>query len=316
MSLRRATWLVGRREFMERIRTRAFQISLAHDGPRGGGGRHRCRASSATTARSEYTVGAVGPEAQWRRPPLTWRAARSTCESRWRSSRAPPRRAPACATRASTPRSSATRSSASRSRPTSSSSSLQAGLAPSCATGAGASREGLSGGGGPARALHPPPLRTVALEGEDDGGEGVAFVASLVLYLQLIMYGIAVASGVVEEKASRVIEVLLATVQPRAILAGKILGIGALGLLQLALTAVVGLAAAARERCDRARLGRCRHARRRARVVPVRLPALVVAVRDRGRDGVAPGGPAVLHDRAHRAARDRLPARVPVDRRP
>jgi ABC-2 type transport system permease protein len=48
----------------------------------------------------------------------------------------------------------------------------------------------------------------------------------------------------VEEKASRVVEVLLATVQPRAILAGKILGIGALGLLQLALTAVVGLAAA------------------------------------------------------------------------
>ena len=48
----------------------------------------------------------------------------------------------------------------------------------------------------------------------------------------------------VEEKSSRVIEVLLATVQPRAILAGKILGIGALGLLQLALTAVIGLAAA------------------------------------------------------------------------
>ena len=84
----------------------------------------------------------------------------------------------------------------------------------------------------------------MALEGEDEGGEGIAFVASLVLYLQLITYGIAVASGVVEEKSSRVIEVLLATVQPRAILAGKILGIGALGLLQLALTAVVGLAAA------------------------------------------------------------------------
>ena len=95
-----------------------------------------------------------------------------------------------------------------------------------------------------ARIRNPPPLRSVALEGEDEGGEGIAFVASLVLYLQLIMYGIAVASGVVEEKSSRVVEVLLATVQPRAILAGKILGIGALGLLQLTLTAVVGLAAA------------------------------------------------------------------------
>jgi ABC-2 type transport system permease protein len=100
------------------------------------------------------------------------------------------------------------------------------------------------GGAEARRIIDPPPLRNIALEGEDDGGEGVAFVASLVLYLQLITYGLAVASGVVEEKASRVVEVLLATVQPRAILAGKILGIGALGLLQLALTAVVGLAAA------------------------------------------------------------------------
>jgi ABC-2 type transport system permease protein len=103
--------------------------------------------------------------------------------------------------------------------------------------------EGLSGAEA-RRVLDPPPLRTVALEGEDEGREGIAFAASLLLYLQLIGYGLAVASGVVEEKASRVVELLLATVEPRAIVAGKIIGIGALGLVQLALTAVVGLAAA------------------------------------------------------------------------
>ena len=92
------------------------------------------------------------------------------------------------------------------------------------------------------RALDPPPLRTRSLEGEADSGDrGVAFAASLLLYLQLVIYGLAVASGVVEEKSSRVVEVLLAAIPPRALLAGKIAGVGLLGLLHLFLTAVVGL---------------------------------------------------------------------------
>ena len=96
------------------------------------------------------------------------------------------------------------------------------------------------------RALDPPPLPTRSLEGEaDEGEEGVAFAASLLLYLQLIVYGLAVASGVVEEKASRVVEVLLAAIPPRALLAGKIAGIGAVGLLQMLLVTGVGLGLAA-----------------------------------------------------------------------
>lgn len=95
------------------------------------------------------------------------------------------------------------------------------------------------------QALDPPPLRVDALEGEQGKGRsGVAFVASIVLYLQLVVYGLAVAQGVVEEKSSRVVEVLLSTVPPRRLLMGKILGIGVLGLLQLLVTAVAGLAAA------------------------------------------------------------------------
>ena len=61
----------------------------------------------------------------------------------------------------------------------------------------------------------------------------VALVTLLLLYGQLFGYGIAVASGVIEEKASRVVEILLSAIKPRELLAGKVLGIGALGLLQL-----------------------------------------------------------------------------------
>jgi ABC-2 type transport system permease protein len=72
----------------------------------------------------------------------------------------------------------------------------------------------------------------------------LAFVGVVALYGQLFAYGYWVASGVVEEKASRVIEVLLATIRPSQLLRGKILGIGVLGLCQLLLIAAVGLATA------------------------------------------------------------------------
>ena len=48
-------------------------------------------------------------------------------------------------------------------------------------------------------------------------------------------------TGVVEEKSNRVVELILSTVRPRHLLAGKVIGIGLLGLAQLAL--VAGLAA-------------------------------------------------------------------------
>jgi len=49
--------------------------------------------------------------------------------------------------------------------------------------------------------------------------------------------------GVVEEKASRVVEVLLATIKPLHLLWGKVLGIGAVGMVQLLAYGVVGLGA-------------------------------------------------------------------------
>lgn len=90
-------------------------------------------------------------------------------------------------------------------------------------------------------ALQPPPLPVRALEPSESGSEGLALIASIFLYGQLITYGIYVAMGVVEEKASRIVEILLATIRPRELLAGKILGVGLVGLLQLVLIAAVGL---------------------------------------------------------------------------
>jgi ABC-2 type transport system permease protein len=98
------------------------------------------------------------------------------------------------------------------------------------------------------QALDPPPLRVATVEPVDpdsDAEAGFAFFAVLLLYGQLLTYGYWVAAGVVEEKASRVIEVVLAAVRPRQLLAGKVLGLGLLALGHLLLIATIGLAAAA-----------------------------------------------------------------------
>ena len=79
----------------------------------------------------------------------------------------------------------------------------------------------------------PPPLPVRALQPTDnsDDLQSIAFVAALLLYFQLIGYGFWLASGIVEEKASRIVEVLLATIRARELLAGKIVGIGIVGQL-------------------------------------------------------------------------------------
>ncbi len=92
-----------------------------------------------------------------------------------------------------------------------------------------------------------PPLGVVTSEPEDpdrDAKAGLAFFAILVLYGQLLTYGFWVATGVVEEKASRVVEVLLAAIRPKHLLAGKVIGLGVLGLGQLLIVAAFGLAVA------------------------------------------------------------------------
>jgi ABC-2 type transport system permease protein len=72
-----------------------------------------------------------------------------------------------------------------------------------------------------------------------------AYAMMFLIYFTVVFYGMNVARSVVEEKTSRIFEVLLSTVQPQSLMAGKLLGVGAAGLTQLGIwfvliSAVVG----------------------------------------------------------------------------
>jgi ABC-2 type transport system permease protein len=93
--------------------------------------------------------------------------------------------------------------------------------------------------------LAPRPLRVRELEpGANDQAQGFAAIAVFLLFFQLIGYGYWIAAGIVEEKASRVVELLLSAIRPRELLAGKVLGIGLVALGQLLVIGVTGLAIA------------------------------------------------------------------------
>ncbi|GAA4536965.1 ABC transporter permease [Amycolatopsis samaneae] len=72
----------------------------------------------------------------------------------------------------------------------------------------------------------------------------IGLVVVGLLYMSIVTYGVLVAQGVVEEKSSRVVEILLSSVRPWQLLMGKVLGLGLVGLTQLAILAVVGAAVA------------------------------------------------------------------------
>ncbi len=86
------------------------------------------------------------------------------------------------------------------------------------------------------RALSPPPAQQAARD-------VAALAAGILLYVAMAMYGAAVATGVAQEKTSRAAEVLLAAIRPRQLLSGKVLGIGACGVGQLAIPVIAALIA-------------------------------------------------------------------------
>ncbi|MCR6484480.1 ABC transporter permease [Amycolatopsis sp. OK19-0408] len=71
----------------------------------------------------------------------------------------------------------------------------------------------------------------------------LGIVAGILIYLSLMINGQTVAQGVVEEKTSRVVELLLSTIKPWQLMAGKVLGIGVVGLIQMVVIGVGGLIA-------------------------------------------------------------------------
>ena len=71
----------------------------------------------------------------------------------------------------------------------------------------------------------------------------LGIIAGILIYMSLLINGQSVAQGVVEEKSSRVVELLLATLRPWQLMAGKVLGIGTLGLIQMVAIGAVGVVA-------------------------------------------------------------------------
>jgi ABC-2 type transport system permease protein len=64
------------------------------------------------------------------------------------------------------------------------------------------------------------------------------------MYFVILFYGMNVARSIIEEKTSRIFEVLLATIRPEELMAGKVLGVGAVGLTQIGIWIVAGLVVA------------------------------------------------------------------------
>ncbi|HEY7225815.1 MAG TPA: ABC transporter permease [Micromonosporaceae bacterium] len=69
----------------------------------------------------------------------------------------------------------------------------------------------------------------------------IGVIVGILLFIALSVYGQSVAGGVVEEKSSRVVELLLSTVRPWQLMLGKVVGIGLVGLTQLVLVGGVGV---------------------------------------------------------------------------
>lgn len=84
-------------------------------------------------------------------------------------------------------------------------------------------------------------LKTAKISGSRMTGESaqgafiLAYAMWLVLYMGILLYGMNVMGSVVEEKTSRIVEVLVSSLRPFELLAGKVLGVGAVGLFQLAI---------------------------------------------------------------------------------
>jgi len=95
--------------------------------------------------------------------------------------------------------------------------------------------------------LDVPEVAVTALDADaaaDEQRVVAAVFGVVILYSLLILFGQFIAQGVVEEKSSRVVELLLATMRPWQLLAGKILGLGLLALGQIVAIGVVAVVAA------------------------------------------------------------------------
>jgi ABC-2 type transport system permease protein len=92
--------------------------------------------------------------------------------------------------------------------------------------------------------LAPIELKTDSAGGGSGAAFGSAYGMFFLMYFVILFYGMNVARSIIEEKTSRIFEVLLATMKPTEMLAGKVIGVGAVGLTQVAIWIAVAVGAA------------------------------------------------------------------------
>lgn len=70
--------------------------------------------------------------------------------------------------------------------------------------------------------------------------QAISFALALIFYMVLLVYGQMIVRSVIEEKASDIVEIVVSSVRPWELMLGKIVGVGAVGLTQLAIWGLVG----------------------------------------------------------------------------
>jgi len=85
--------------------------------------------------------------------------------------------------------------------------------------------------------------KTLTSEGEKTSSAElsivIGFISAFVIYMFIFMYGVQVMRGVIEEKVNRVVEILISSVKPYQLMAGKIIGIALVALTQFLLWAIL-----------------------------------------------------------------------------
>ena len=101
-------------------------------------------------------------------------------------------------------------------------------------------------------------------ESSTDAAMGLGFMLSLIIYMFVLMYGAMIMNSVIEEKTNRIVEVVVSSCRPFQLMLGKIIGVGLVGLTQMAiwivLLVIVGMVAGSAfgigKVCARRRLAR------------------------------------------------------------
>jgi ABC-2 type transport system permease protein len=89
--------------------------------------------------------------------------------------------------------------------------------------------------------LEPVHLDSIGKKDSSTAAFGSAYGMFFLMYFVILFYGMNVARSIIEEKTSRVFEVLLATIRPEEMLAGKVIGVGAVGLTQVGIWIAIAL---------------------------------------------------------------------------